>query len=74
MPTPAPAIGTLLLDLVCDQLGEFRGELGNRWFLRPACGGTEWEVAPERTRPATVEQRLRVATARANARSRGELL
>ncbi|MDI3418044.1 hypothetical protein [Streptomyces luteolus] len=69
-----PAIGTLLLDLVRDQLGEFRGALGARWFLRPALGGREWEVAPENTRAATPEQRLRIATARANARSRGELL
>ncbi|MDQ8704564.1 hypothetical protein RCO28_19015 [Streptomyces sp. LHD-70] len=32
------------------------------------------EVAPGGDRPATAAQRLRIATARANARSRGELL
>ncbi|MDI3405779.1 hypothetical protein [Streptomyces cavernicola] len=74
MPSPVPRVGTLLLDVIRDQLGEFRGELGTRWFLRPALGGREWEVAPEHTRAATSEQRLRVETARANARSRGELL
>lgn len=69
-----PAIGTLLLDIQRHQLGEFRGELGARWFLRPVLGGREWEVAPEGTRVATSEQRLRIANARVNARSRGELL
>ncbi|MDQ8706978.1 hypothetical protein RCO28_31570 [Streptomyces sp. LHD-70] len=60
--------------MVRNQIGVFRGELGASWFLRPALGGREWEVAPEHTRPATPEQRLHVQTARANARSRGELL
>ncbi|MFJ3233393.1 hypothetical protein [Streptomyces sp. NPDC086787] len=57
-----------------DRLGEFRGMAFGFWFLRPITGGVEWSVAPEDVRPATPEQRLHAETARANARSRGELL
>ncbi|MDI3422072.1 hypothetical protein [Streptomyces luteolus] len=69
-----PALGTLLLDVRRDQLGLFRGEYGGRWYLRPACGGREWDVAPEDVQPADPAQRLRAETARVNARSRGEVL
>ncbi len=44
------------------------------WSLRPVCGGTEWEAEPNHVRPATADERLHADTARANARSRGEVL
>ncbi|WP_312866357.1 hypothetical protein [Streptomyces boluensis] len=57
-----------------DQLGEFRGECCGRWALRPMQGGREWDVDPEDVQPADPAQRLRAENARANARSRGEVL
>ncbi|WP_405777231.1 hypothetical protein [Streptomyces sp. NBC_01538] len=55
------------------RVGEFRGVAGPYWFLRPVCGGTEWEAKPEQVRPATPAERLSARTARENARSRGEV-
>ncbi|MFF9351312.1 hypothetical protein [Streptomyces sp. NPDC014734] len=57
-----------------DRVGEFRGVAGPYWSLRPVRGGTEWEAPPECVRRLTSSERLRAETARANARSRGELL
>jgi hypothetical protein len=37
-------------------------------------GGIEWEVEPRHVRPALPIEQLRARTARANARSRGEVL
>lgn len=72
-PPSAPPTGTLLVD-ARERVGEFRGEWCGLWSLRPVTGGTEWTVAPEDVRPAGPEQRLRAETARANARSRGDIL
>ncbi|MDT0399960.1 MULTISPECIES: hypothetical protein [Streptomyces] len=57
-----------------DCVGEFRGVAGCYWSLRPVRGGVEWETEPDRVRPATPAERLHAETARANARSRGEVL
>ncbi|MFJ5889911.1 hypothetical protein [Streptomyces californicus] len=57
-----------------DRVGVFRGVAGPYWSLRPVCGGTEWEAEPNHVRPATADERLHAETARANARSRGEVL
>lgn len=73
-PPSVPALGTLLVDVLQDRVGEFRGEWFGLWYLRPVTGGTEWTVVPGDTRPANPEQRLRAENARRNARSRGELL
>lgn len=73
-PPPVPEVGTLMVDVSRDQVGEFRGEWCGWWCLRPVCGGTEWAVMPEDVQLAGPEERLRAETARANARSRGELL
>ncbi|MFE9610196.1 hypothetical protein [Streptomyces sp. NPDC006012] len=72
-PPQVPPIGTLLVD-VHEQVGEFRGELLGRWYLRAVTGGREWAVDPAAVRLASPAQRLRAETARANARSRGEVL
>ncbi|MDQ8704598.1 hypothetical protein RCO28_19185 [Streptomyces sp. LHD-70] len=69
-----PAIGALLRDIRRDQLGEFRGVCSGRWFLRPVRGGREWDVDPGDVQPAEPAERLRAENARANARSRGEVL
>ncbi|MFJ4713098.1 hypothetical protein [Streptomyces sp. NPDC088785] len=57
-----------------DRVGEFRGVAGPYWSLRPVCGGTEWEAAPEHVRPADPGERLHANNARCNARSRGDVL
>jgi hypothetical protein len=49
------------------------GQAGPYVQLRPPGGGREWDCPPEALRTATAAERLRAATAYANARSRGEL-
>ncbi|MEU6480843.1 hypothetical protein ABZ858_28985 [Streptomyces sp. NPDC047017] len=74
-PRTLPAVGTLMVDAGRDDaIGEFRGVAGPYWSLRPVCGGAEWEAEPARVRLANDAERLRAGTARANARSRGEIL
>ncbi|MBK5990640.1 hypothetical protein ACFV2I_14435 [Streptomyces microflavus] len=74
-PPDLPALGTLLVDTSrADRVGEFRGVAGLYWSLRPMGGGIEWEVEPRHVRPALPIEQLRARTARANARSRGEVL
>ena len=68
-----PIVGTLVVDSR-GRVGEFRGIWAGLWCLRPAAGGTEWRGPPEDVRPASPGQCLSARTARANARSRGELL
>ncbi|MDT0422678.1 hypothetical protein [Streptomyces evansiae] len=70
----APERGALVVDMVRDQVAEFQGAMGGKWWLRPVRGGCEWSVAPGDVRPASPEERLRGGTARANARSRGDRL
>jgi hypothetical protein len=72
-PPQLPAPGTLLVDAQ-DRVGEFRGKWCGVWSLRPVTGGTEWIVNPEDVQLADAKQRLHAETARANARSRGEVL
>jgi hypothetical protein len=72
-PDRVPERGILLVD-ACGRVGEFRGEWCGMWSLRPVTGGLEWTVEPAEVRPAGPEERLRAGTARANARSRGEVL
>ncbi|WP_078992823.1 hypothetical protein [Streptomyces sp. MMG1121] len=72
-PPHVPSPGTLMVD-GRDRVGEFRGVAYGYWHLRPVGGGKEWSVAPDEVRPASPTQRLHAETARANARSRGELL
>ncbi|MFJ7056317.1 hypothetical protein ACK8N7_25495 [Streptomyces griseobrunneus] len=70
-----PTVGTLLVDTGrANRVGEFRGVAGLHWSLRPMGGGIEWEVEPRHVRPALPIEQLRARTARANARSRGEVL
>ncbi|MFJ7331239.1 hypothetical protein ACIQVN_34015 [Streptomyces cyaneofuscatus] len=75
-PPPAlPVLGALLVDTSRgNRVGEFRGVAGLYWSLRPMGGGIEWEVEPRHVRPALPIEQLRARTARANARSRGEVL
>lgn len=75
VPLQLPAIGALMVDTAQgERVGEFRGTAGPYWSLRPVRGGVEREADPARVRPAEPMERLRAETARANRRSRGELL
>ncbi|GFN07021.1 hypothetical protein GCM10010298_25420 [Streptomyces microflavus] len=70
-----PTVGALLVDTSRNnRVGEFRGVAGLYWSLRAVGGGRKWEVEPRHVRPALPIEQLRARTARANARSRGEVL
>ncbi|MEU6391993.1 hypothetical protein [Streptomyces sp. NPDC046939] len=74
-PAGLPETGALMVDTSRrSRVGEFRGAVGSYWYLRPVTGGVEWEVAPQDARPADPGERLSAETARANARSRGDVL
>lgn len=68
-----PELGSLVLDTATDKVGEYRGETGARWALRPVGGGPEWEAEPGAVEPAGTYERMRAETARQNARSRGDM-
>ncbi|MCX4908951.1 hypothetical protein [Streptomyces sp. NBC_00878] len=52
-PDRVPEPGTLMMDTSRDdRVGEFRGDAGPYWSLRPMGGGTEWEAKPAEVRPA----------------------
>ncbi|MFD3973904.1 hypothetical protein [Streptomyces cyaneofuscatus] len=74
-PPDPPTPNTPLVDTSRnDRVGEFRGVAGLYWSLCPVGGGREWEVEPRHVRPALPMEQIRARTARANARSRGEVL
>ncbi|MFJ6629869.1 hypothetical protein ACIQMR_00475 [Streptomyces sp. NPDC091376] len=68
-----PAVGSYVIDTSSGRMGRVMGYEGPYVQLRPIGGGREWDCAPEVVRPATAMERLRAATAYANARSRGEV-
>ncbi|MFI1593205.1 hypothetical protein [Streptomyces venezuelae] len=68
-----PPVGAYVVDTRSGQVGRVMGHEGPYVQLRPYGGGREWDCAPEAVRTATTAERLRAATAYANARSRGEV-
>lgn len=73
-PNPPP-LGAFLVDTNrADQVGEFRGVTGPRWFLRPVGGGAGWDAEPVHLRLATPTERLHAENAQRNARSWGVVL
>ncbi|MEU2717223.1 hypothetical protein [Streptomyces sp. NPDC007205] len=69
-----PAVGSHVVDTRTGRLGIVMGAEGPYVQLRPYGGGREWDAEPGALRTATAAERLRAATAYANARSRGETL
>ncbi|MFI9805625.1 hypothetical protein ACIHEJ_14865 [Streptomyces sp. NPDC052301] len=67
-------VGSHVVDTRTGRLGIVMGHEGPYVQLRPYGGGREWDAEPDAVRPATSAERLSAATARANARSRGETL
>jgi uncharacterized MAPEG superfamily protein len=68
-----PPIGSYLVDTRTGKVGIVMGHEGPYVQLRPYGGGREWDADPRTVRHATAAERLRAATAYANARSRGEV-
>ncbi|MEU8586947.1 hypothetical protein AB0C59_08065 [Streptomyces sp. NPDC048664] len=68
-----PPIGSYAIDVRTGRVGVVMGHEGPYVQLRPYGGGREWDVEPDAVRAATPAERLRAATAYANARSRGEV-
>ncbi|EGX56148.1 hypothetical protein SZN_29370 [Streptomyces zinciresistens K42] len=67
------AVGSYVFDARSGRLGVVMGHEGPYVQLRPYGGGREWDADPAELRTATPAERLRAATAYANARSRGEV-
>jgi hypothetical protein len=68
-----PPLGAYVIDTRTSRLGRVMGYGSAGLLLRPYGTGRSWSCAAEATRIATQAERLRAATAYANARSRGEV-
>ncbi|MFF6774482.1 hypothetical protein ACFY8W_13055 [Streptomyces sp. NPDC012637] len=68
-----PPIGAYVVDIRTGRVGTVMGHEGPYLQVRPIGGGREWDCEPDGVRVATATERLRAATAHANARSRGEV-
>ncbi|NUP19056.1 MAG: hypothetical protein HOZ81_23785 [Streptomyces sp.] len=68
-----PPIGSYVVDTRSGRIGVVMGHEGPYVQLRPYGGGKEWDAEPGSVRRASQAERLRAATAYANARSRGEV-
>ena len=66
----APTVGTVMVDEARNKVGEFRGDVAGKFWLRPVGGGREWEASPDFVREATDEERLKVRLSAVNERSR----
>ncbi|WP_030761761.1 hypothetical protein [Streptomyces griseus] len=66
-------IGAYVVEIRTGRVARVMGHDGPYVQVRPLGGGREWDVTPEDLREATSAERLRAATAHANARSRGEV-
>ncbi len=66
-------IGAYVVEISTGRVARVMGHQGPYVQIRPLGGGREWDVPPEELREATSTERLRAATAHANARSRGEV-
>lgn len=70
---PGPRIGSVARDLTRDRVGEVMDVFNGRVYLRPLCGGREWEALTEHVRQLRAREELSVRLAAINARSRGDL-
>ncbi|MDT0612489.1 hypothetical protein [Streptomyces lancefieldiae] len=66
-------VGSYAVDARTGRVGVVMGHEGPYVQMRPYGGGREWDAVPCDVRHATPAERLRAATAYANARSRGEV-
>lgn len=71
---PAPVVGDLAYDTVRDRYGVVMERTPGQVRLRPKGGGLEWAARPEHVELARAGEALSPQVARADARSRGELL
>ncbi|MFE4546075.1 hypothetical protein [Streptomyces sp. NPDC056785] len=70
----SPAVGDLAYDGVRDRYGVVMERTAGQVHLRPKGGGLEWSARPEDVESARAREVLGPCAARANARSRGEVL
>ncbi|WP_458243655.1 hypothetical protein [Streptomyces sp. MAI_2237] len=68
-----PPVGTHVVDTGTGRIGIVMGHEGPYVQLRPYGGGREWDAEPGALRAATRAERLGAATARADARTGGEV-
>lgn len=54
--TGLPAVGSLVVDTRTDRLARVMDVRQRRLFLRPPCGGREWEAVRHHVRPATEDE------------------
>lgn len=71
---PTPVVGDLAYDTLRDRYGIVMERGPGQVHLRPRGGGPEWTARPEHVELARADEALSVEVARANARSRGEVL
>ncbi|KAF3465299.1 hypothetical protein [Streptomyces sp. Tu 3180] len=68
-----PPAGACVVDTRTGRIGIVMGHEGPYVRLRPYGGGREWDAAPGAVHRATPAERLRAATAHADALGRGEV-
>ncbi|MER6086964.1 hypothetical protein [Streptomyces bluensis] len=71
---PTPVVGDLAYDTLRDRYGIVMERGPGQVHLRPRGGGREWTAQPEHVELARPGEALSSQVARANARSRGEVL
>ncbi|MEU2869736.1 hypothetical protein ABZ769_11065 [Streptomyces olivoreticuli] len=67
-PAASPETGSLVVDTQTDRVGIVMGHEGPYIQLRPPGGGTEWDVPPDKLRPAEPTDELRAKVAVVNKR------
>ncbi|MGW6013726.1 hypothetical protein [Streptomyces sp. NPDC055210] len=72
--TPSPAVSDMAYDTRRDRYGVVMERTDGQVYLRPEGGGLEWAARPEDVEPGGAGAALGPRVARANARSRGEIL
>lgn len=65
-----PAVGSFVVDTRDERLARVMDVRSKRLYLRPPCGGTEWEAMPQHVRPTTPQEDLSALVSIENARSR----
>ncbi len=62
----APKVGTLVVDVRRERIGEVMALTDGRLALRPPAGGREWEAFPCDVRPGTAGDELRAKVTEVN--------
>lgn len=77
MPDTVPTTGevyalrTVVIDTRSNKVGEVRGMEAGRYYVRPLCGGREWEVPQDKIRRMTPDEVMKARLDLKNRRSSG---